>query len=77
MKIKHLETENFTFFIDLAESDENAAVEIYNKAGEFVSDNIHAYNFIFRILEGKENEKIIYISDELTEQKNRLENENL
>ena len=38
-----LETKEFIYFVNFEESDENAAVKMFNRKRELVSDNYFAY----------------------------------
>ena len=48
---KGAETLDFIYYVNYAESDENACVRIYNRTGELISDNYFAYSDLFNTLE--------------------------
>lgn len=62
---KHLQTENYNFLCDLTESDENAAVKMYDKENVLISDNYFAYGYLWEVLAGMTEEKITFISSEM------------
>lgn len=61
----HAVTENYFFFIDAEESDENAAVKMYDKENVLISDNYFACEYLWEILAGMTEEKITFISSEM------------
>ena len=48
-----VETLEFNYYVNYKESDENASVIMFNKQGEVISDNYHAYCSLFETLENK------------------------
>ena len=62
---KHLATEDYIFYCDTEESDETAAVKMYDTEMNLISDNYFAGEYIWEILAGKTNEVITFISDEM------------
>lgn len=48
-----LETKDFVYYVNYQEGDENGCVHMYNMKGKLVSDNYHAYNDMFGVIEDK------------------------
>lgn len=71
MKKLHLKTANYIFLVDLEESDETTAVEIYDLETKLISNNWLAEGFLFEILCGDTDEEIVFISQEM--EYNRIE----
>lgn len=61
----HVKTEDYYFLADTEESDENAAVKMYNSEMNLISDNHFAGEYLWEILAGLTDEKITFISDEM------------
>ncbi len=55
---KAMETKDFLYYVNYQEGDENGCVMIYNREGELICDNYHAYNDMFERLENKDYTKI-------------------
>ena len=53
-------TNDFVYFVNSKEDDENAQTIMYSKNGELLSDNIHATNDFFNVLETEENFEFIH-----------------
>lgn len=65
-------TTNYKFKVDTEESDENAAVKMYDQSGKLISDNFHGANFLYSVLSGEEEEEeITFISPDM--EYNRIE----
>lgn len=71
MKKLHLKTTNFIFKVDIEESDEVNAVEMYDTDEKLISNNFLASDFFFQILLGDTDEEITFITDEM--EYNRIE----
>jgi hypothetical protein len=50
---KAVETINFVFYVDYRESDEMNAVLMFDRSSKLLSDNCHAANELYCILEEK------------------------
>ena len=53
-------TNDFVYFVNATEEDENAQTIMYNKKGELLSDNIHATNDFFQVLETQDTFEFIH-----------------
>jgi len=60
----HLQTADYDFYCDTKESDENASVKMYDKAGKLLSDNYFASSELNDILTDRRKE-IIFSSKEM------------
>lgn len=70
-----LETSQFNYFVNYRECDENASVIMFNKQGEVISDNYHAYCSLFETLENKSYTRISRTMSKLFNQLKQYENE--
>ena len=70
-----VETPEFNYFVNYRESDENASVIMFNKQGEVISDNYHAYCSLFETLENKSYIRISRTINKLFNQLKQYENE--
>ena len=53
-------TNDFVYFVNATEEDENAQTIMYNKKGELLSDNIHATNDFFQVLQNEDKFEFIH-----------------
>lgn len=62
---RHLATKDYIFYCDTEESDETAAVKMYDNEMNLISDNYFAGEYLWEIIAGLTDEKITFISDEM------------
>ena len=65
-----LETKGFIYFVNFEESDENAAVKMFNRKRELVSDNYFAYESFMEATAKKNSHKVWWMSEKLKEHMN-------
>ena len=65
-----LETKEFIYFVNFEESDENAAVKMFNRKRELVSDNYFAYESFMEATAKKNSHKVWWMSEKLKEHMN-------
>ena len=53
-------TNDFVYFVNSNEGDENAQTIMYNKKGELLSDNYHATNDLYEVLESEDTFEFIH-----------------
>lgn len=63
-----METREFIYYMNFSECDENAAVKMYNRKRELISDNYFAFESFFDAISDENEHKVWWMSEKLKKQ---------